>query len=178
MRGVGQARWQCYRRHQENPQPCPNSVVLAGEKKIRKQIKEQERKKETSTLSHVLEGRGWVTGRSGLRLWLQLRNTSRGCRWFFSKKELIRLWNSILSEPGQPSAQLSKLIRPTECRKTQHSMSRWHRTVHIPWLVDSHDTHKSKRWLNSNPQTTGETTAMRVWSIQTSLLVTIDVNAC
>ena len=71
------------------------------------------------------------------------------------KKKLIRLWNSILPEPGQPSAQLSKLIRPTECRKTQHSMSRWHRTVHIPWLVDSYDTHKGKRWLNSNPQTIG-----------------------
>ena len=56
---------------------------------------------------------------------------------------------------GQPSAQLSKLMRPTECRKTQHSMSRWHRTVHIPWLVDSYNTHKGKRWLNSNPQTTG-----------------------
>ena len=75
---------------------------------------------------------------------------------FEKKKELIRLWNSILPEPGQPSAQLSKLIRPTECRKTQHSISRWHRTVHIPWLVDSYDTHKGKRWLNSNPQTTGE----------------------
>ena len=50
----------------------------------------------------------------------------------FKKKELIRLWNSILPEQGQPSAQLSKLIRPTECRKTQHSMSRWHSTVHIP----------------------------------------------
>ena len=25
-----------------------------------------------------------------------------------------------------------KLLRPTECRKTQHSMSWWHRTVHIP----------------------------------------------
>ena len=24
-----------------------------------------------------------------------------------------------------------------------------------PWLVDSYDTHKGKRWLNSNPQTTG-----------------------
>ena len=36
------------------------------------------------------------------------------------------------------------------------SMSRWHRTVHIPWLVDSYDTHKGKRWLNSNPQTTGQ----------------------
>ena len=30
-------------------------------------------------------------------------------------KELIRLWNSILPEPGQPSAQLSKLIRLTTC---------------------------------------------------------------
>ena len=48
------------------------------------------------------------------------------------KKELIRPWNSILPEPGLPSAQLSKLIRPTECRKTQHSKSLWHRTVHIP----------------------------------------------
>ena len=28
----------------------------------------------------------------------------------FKKKELIRLWNSILLEPGQPSAQLTKLI--------------------------------------------------------------------
>ena len=35
----------------------------------------------------------------------------------FLKKELNRLWNSILPEPGQPSAQLSKLLRPTECRK-------------------------------------------------------------
>ena len=50
----------------------------------------------------------------------------------FFKKELIRLWNSILLELEQPSAQLSKLIRPTECRKTQYSMSRWHRIVHIP----------------------------------------------
>ena len=35
----------------------------------------------------------------------------------FFLKELIRLWNSILPEPGQPSAQLPKLIHPTECRK-------------------------------------------------------------
>ena len=35
MRGVGQTRWQCYRRHPHNPQPCPNSVVLAGKKKNR-----------------------------------------------------------------------------------------------------------------------------------------------
>ena len=156
MRGVEQTRWQCYCRHQQNPKPCPNSVVLAGEKNDKKTYRGKwERKNGKNTLSHVLEGRGWVTGRSGLRLWLQLRNTSQGCRWFFKKNELLRLRNSILPEPGQPSAQLSKLIRLTECRKTQHPMSRWHRTVHIPWLVDSYDTEKGKRWLNSNPQTTG-----------------------
>ena len=33
MMGVGQLRWQCYRRHQQNPQSCPDSVVLAGEEK-------------------------------------------------------------------------------------------------------------------------------------------------
>ena len=37
------------------------------------------------------------------------------------KKKLILLWNSILPEPGQPSAQLSKLIRLTACNKTKHN---------------------------------------------------------
>ena len=107
-------------------------------------------------------------------VWLQLRNSSQGCRWFF-KKKLFRLWNSILPEPGQPSAQLSKLICPTECRKTQHSMSRWHRAVHIPWLVDSYDTHKGKHWLNSNPQPTGcefdnpQTSAVHLISVALTL---------
>ena len=74
---------------------------------------------------------------------------------------LIRLWNSILPEPGQPSAQLSKLICLTECRKTQHSMSRWHRTVHIPWLDDSYDTHKGNvGWiLIPKPQGTKQSKA-------------------
>ena len=36
------------------------------------------------------------------------------------KTELIRLWNSILPEPGQPSAQLSELIRLTACKKAMH----------------------------------------------------------
>ena len=44
---------------------------------------------------------------------------------------------------------------PHRMQEDPHSMSRWHRTVHIPWLVDSYDTHKGKRWLNSNPQATG-----------------------
>ena len=71
------------------------------------------------------------------------------------KIELIRLWNSILPEPGQPSAQLSELTRLTACKKAMHSISWWYMTVYIPWLVASYDTHKGKHWLNSNPQTTG-----------------------
>ena len=56
------------------------------------------------------------------------------------KIELIRLWNSILPEPG----------RLTACKKAMHAISRWNGTVYIPWLVASYDTHKSKHWLNSN----------------------------
>ena len=67
------------------------------------------------------------------------------------RKEHIRLWNRILPELGQPSAQLSKLIRLTACKKTNRTVSRWYRTVYIPLLVASYDTHKGKRWLNSNP---------------------------
>ena len=48
------------------------------------------------------------------------------------EKEMIHLWNSILPEPGQPSAQLSKLIRLTTCKKTKHTVSQWSRTVYIP----------------------------------------------
>ena len=67
------------------------------------------------------------------------------------KIELIRLWSSILPEPGQPSAQLSEFIRLTACKKAMHATSRWYGTVYIPWLVAFYDTHKGKRWLNSNP---------------------------
>ena len=67
------------------------------------------------------------------------------------KVELIRLWNSILPEPGQHSAHLSKLICLTTCKKAMHAISRFYGTVYIPWLVDSYDTHKGKRYLNYNP---------------------------
>ena len=67
------------------------------------------------------------------------------------KIELIRLWSSILPEPGQPSAQLSKLICLTSCKKAMHAASRWYRTVYIPWLVACYDTQKGKHWLISNP---------------------------
>ena len=49
------------------------------------------------------------------------------------------------------TAKLSKLIRLTACKKTKHTVSRLYRTVYIPWLSASYDTHKGKRWLNSNP---------------------------
>ena len=53
------------------------------------------------------------------------------------EKELIRLWNSILPEPGQPSAQLPKLIRLNACKKSKHTVSRWYRTVYNPLLVNN-----------------------------------------
>ena len=73
------------------------------------------------------------------------------------KIELIRLWNCLLPEPGQPSSQLSKLIRLTACKKAMHAISRWYRTVYIPWLVASYDTHKGNVGWILIPQTTGAT---------------------
>ena len=71
------------------------------------------------------------------------------------KIELICLWNSILPEPGQPIAQLSKLRCLTACKETRHAVCRWYRTVHIPWLVASYDTHKANVDWILIPQTTG-----------------------
>ena len=53
--------------------------------------------------------------------------------WFL-EKELVSLWDSIFPEPGQPSAKLSQITRPTACRKTQHTMSQWYRAVHVPLI--------------------------------------------
>ena len=72
------------------------------------------------------------------------------------KKELDCLWNSILPDPEQPSVKLSELIRFTANKKAMHATSQWYRTVYIPWLVAADDTHKGKRWLNSDPKTTRE----------------------
>ena len=55
MRGVGPTRWQCYGRHQQNPQPCPNSVVLAGERK--KRIKKEEKKRKGEEYAKPRTGR-------------------------------------------------------------------------------------------------------------------------
>ena len=109
-------------------------------------------------MSHVLKGEKWVTGRSGVRLWLWVMISSQGCRWL--KIELIRLWNSILPEHGHPTAKLTKLICLTAWKG-----GRWYRIVYIPWLVASYDPHKGKRFLNSDPQTTGAKTYQRTTTI-------------
>ena len=96
------------------------------------------------------EGREVSYGKIGLTTVAVTQDLSSGIPLVL-KIELIRLWNSILSEPGQPSAQLSKLIRLTACKKAMHAINRWYRTVYIPWLVAFYDTHKGKRWLNYNP---------------------------
>ena len=113
-------------------------MVLAGEKK-----KEEYAKPRT-------EGREVSYGKIGLTTVAVTQDLLSGMPLIL-KIELIHLWNSLLPEPGQPSAQLSKLIRITACKKAMHAISRWYRTVYIPWLVASYDTHKGKRWLNSNP---------------------------
>ena len=114
-------------------------MVLAGEEKIEEYAKPR------------TKGRGVSYGKIGLTTVAVTHDLLSGMPLVLLRKELIRLWNSILPEPGQPSAQLSKLIRLTTCKKTNHTVSRWYRTVHIPLLVASYDTHKGKRWLNSKP---------------------------
>ena len=113
-------------------------MVLAGERK-----KEEYAKPRT-------EGREVSYGKIGLTTVAVTQDLLSGMPLVL-RIELIHLWNSILPEPGQPSAQLSKLIRLTACTKAMHATGRWYRTVYIPWLVASYDTHKGKRWLNSNP---------------------------
>ena len=71
------------------------------------------------------------------------------------KKELIRLWNSILPDPGQPSAQLSKLIRLTACKRPSIQQGGGLLQFISLLLVVSYETHKGKRWLNSDPHATG-----------------------
>ena len=109
-------------------------MVLAGEEK-------------KSTLSHVrTEGREVSYRKIGLTTVAVTHDLLSGIQLVL-KIEL----SAILPEPGQPSAQLSKLIRFSACKKAMHVISRWYRTVYIPWLVASYDTHNCKHWLNSNP---------------------------
>ena len=75
-------------------------------------------------------------------------------------------WSTLRDSVGsfkkrthRPLVQYITWTRTTQCptvqltawKKTKHAVSRWYRTVYIPWLVASYDMHKCKRWLNSNP---------------------------
>ena len=106
-------------------------------------------KKEEYAKPHI-EGREVSYGKIGLTSVVVIQDLLSGMQLVL-KIELIRVWNRILPEPGQPSAQLSKLICLTACKKAMHAISRWYRTIYIPWLVAYYDTHKSKRLLNSIP---------------------------
>ena len=79
-------------------------MVLVGEEK-----KEEYAKPRT-------EGREVSYGKIGLTPVAVTQNLLSGMPLVL-KIELIRLWNSLLPEPGQPSAQLSKLICLTACNK-------------------------------------------------------------
>ena len=100
MIGVGQLRWECYRRHQQNPKPCPDSVVLAGEEKTR------------STLSH---GRGVSYGKIGLTTVAVTHDLLSGMPLVLSEKDASAFGTRTTQ------CQLSKLIRPTACKKTKHT---------------------------------------------------------
>ena len=95
-------------------------------------------KKEEYAKPHT-EGREVSYGKVGLTTVAVTQNLLSGMPLVL-KIELIRIWNSILPESAQPSAQLSKLIRLAACKKAMHAISRWYRTVYIPWLVASYDT--------------------------------------
>ena len=76
-------------------------------------------------------GRGVSYGKIGLTTMAVTHDLLSGMPLVLLRKKVIRLWNSIFPEPGQPSAQLSKLIRLTKCKKTKQTVSRWYRTVYI-----------------------------------------------
>ena len=133
--GVGLLRWQCYRRHQQNhnPAPCQCLSVLffCGSGKKVEYAKPRSK------------WRGVSYGEIGLTTVAVTQDLPSGMPLVLSEKELIHLWNSILPEPGQPSAQLSKLIRLTEWKKNKHAVSRWYMIVYISLFVASYDTHKA-----------------------------------
>ena len=120
----------------KNPQPCPDSMVLAGE----------ERK--TSKLSHVLKGR------SELR---EDRAYDCGCNSWSPLRDAVGSFKKITHPPLEQYITWTRTTQcPTVQTHTPHCMQedtvrQWFRTVYIPWLVASYDTHKGKRWLNSKP---------------------------
>ena len=90
-----------------------------------------EKKKEEYAKPHI-EGKEVSYGKIGLTTVAVTQDLLSGMPLVL-KIELIRLWSSRLPEPGQPSAQLSKLICLTACKKAMHASSRWYRTSYMSW---------------------------------------------
>ena len=64
------------------------------------------------------KGRGVSYGKIAFTTVAVTQDLPLGMSLVLLEKELIQLCNSILPEPGQPSAQLSKPICLTACKKT------------------------------------------------------------
>ena len=71
--GVWQLQWQCYPHYQQNPQPCTDIVVLAGEGK----------KEYTKPCT---KGRGVSYGKILLTTVAVTHDLHSGMHWFFKKK--------------------------------------------------------------------------------------------
>ena len=65
------------------------------------------------------------------------------------EKELIHLFNGILPEPGQPSAQLSKLIHTSHCMQEDQAFSK-------PEVLDSLYPMNSRLVRHAHGQTLAE----------------------
>ena len=77
--------------------------------------------KKAEYVKPLTEGREVSYGKIGLTILAVTQDLLSGMP-LVRKVELIRIWNSILPELGQPSAQLSKLIRLTACKKDMQSI--------------------------------------------------------
>ena len=133
------------------PITLPWQCGFSGEEKNKSMLTTVGEERRGEERSELKKGRGVSYRKIGLTTVAVTQDLHSRMPLVLYEKELIRLWNSILPEPGQPSVQLSKLIRLTACKNTKHAVSRWHRTVYIPWLVASYYAHKGKRWLHFNP---------------------------
>ena len=78
-------------------------------------------KKEKYAKPHT-KGRAVSYGKIGITTVAVTQDLASGKPLVLYEKELIHIWNSILPEPGQPSAQQPTLIRLTACKNNNHAV--------------------------------------------------------
>ena len=83
---------------------------------------------------------------------------------FFKKKELHPRMEQYITWTGTTQCPTLQTHTPHQ-RPSIQGAGGIGQFIYIPWLVDSYDMHKGKRWLNSNPQTTGGI----LWGVDFSL---------